>query len=147
MISENLLRALLLVIISLPSIVNAQTTKRAVGAMSDLANKYIDQEIEIETARKKAEIEVEKFRQLQQAQRASTNARSTSKGSENLQEKLLAARHPQWAQIVSSTAFHSWLTTKPPSFSQLCLATQEGLTLAHCIDEFFGPPVPPSKPK
>lgn len=116
-----------------------QSSKQSAGvvgrALSEWADKQIDANLEIELARKKAEIEVEKQRQLQELRQAQGGQARQANGEG--EEAKLRAKHPQWAYIVVSPAFKSWIEARPAVRQQECMRTQLASVMAGCIEDFF----------
>lgn len=126
---------------------------RALGSigqsLGDSARRQIELEAEIELAKKRADIEIEKERRLQELRRqqatqppgpvtppAATGALTEA----DRQELMLVKLHPQWSRIVTSGVFQGWLSSQDQTFAKACRETDKAVVLSLCIDEFLAPP-------
>lgn len=111
-------------------------------ALSDISSRHIDADLEVEIARRKAEIELEYQRRLRELDRPQAAAKPAPDPQLDSEEAALVKAHPQWERIVTSTAFDNWLETQSPIYNVSCRTTRQAAVLASCIEAFFGPPAP-----
>lgn len=114
-------------------------------ALQETTGRMIDADLEVEVARRKAEIELEYQRRLRELDRrypAQPIKPQSPDAQLDAEEATLLKVHPQWERIVTSTAFDTWLEKQSPVMNMTCRTTRQASILASCIEHFFGPPAP-----
>ena len=138
-------------IFSLAITASAQSTgtKRGAAAagraISEWADRQAALDAEIELAKAKAEVEIDKQRRLRAIEREAAEQRpagpskneTTSPTNLEQEEAKLKERHPQWAFILRSSAYGSWLGTRSLAYQQVCRSTQLADVASSCIEDFF----------
>lgn len=106
--------------------------KGALDIISDQAQRDIDMQRELELARKRAEIEVETQRRVQEARIGTAPPSNLSAEQAKMQDK-----NPQWQKILASNAYRTWMGTRPMTYQEVCRTTQVAPVLTSCIEDFF----------
>lgn len=104
----------------------------AVDALSSQLEREIAADAEIELAKAKAAIELDKQRKLMEME--ASRRRPVVQSDPDAEMNRL---HPQWAKIVTSNVFNSWLDSRSKEYRTICLKTNMAVVLASCIDSFF----------
>ena len=143
---NKLLLVVALIGIVAPAQGQSTSSKRGAAAVGSGLSEWADRQAalntEIELAKAKAEIEVEKQKRLmdlqrEQAQRSGNAPRPQAVADEDRESTKLARKHPQWALILTSSAFKSWLTTRGVAYEKLCVSATMADVAGSCIDDFF----------
>lgn len=117
----------------------AQTTRPVAGAvgkaLSDLADKYIDQDLALERMRAQAELDA-------QARRAATPVTRIAPAADaadpvGQQMAVLDREFPGWDRVMTSTAFQTWLGTRPRSYQGMCKSTRLAGVMFECLRDFL----------
>lgn len=143
----------LLVVASFAAHAQGDSAKRGAAglgrALQETTGKMIDADLEVEVARRKAEIELDYQRRLRELDRRYPTVPAKPQAPDpqlDSEEATLLKLHPQWERIVTSTAFDRWLQTQSQTFSMTCRTTRQAVVLSTCIEQFFGPPAPLRNP-
>lgn len=115
-----------------PAQVARSAIKGAMDAISDQAQRDIDMQRELELARKRAEIEVEMQRRIQEARVGTAPPSNLLAEQARMQDK-----NPQWQKILASNAYRTWMGTRPMTYQEVCRTAQIAPVLTSCIDDFF----------
>lgn len=117
--------------------------KAALGGLgkglSDLSNKYIEQELAIERAKALAEIEIETARRMRENEEKAARQRA-QKDPVDEQIELLDRVFPKWDVLINSKAFQTWLPTRPDSYQRVCKTTPHARVMLSCINDFLATP-------
>jgi hypothetical protein len=107
-------------------------------SLSEMADRQAAVNAEIEVAKAKAEIELETHRrklQIEAAQRRPPAAAASLVP--KAADAEMTSLHPEWARIVTSKVFMSWLNLQAMPFQRMCRTTGEAAVMGRCIDSFF----------
>ncbi|MDP3139830.1 MAG: hypothetical protein Q8N17_26275 [Burkholderiaceae bacterium] len=124
------------------ALAQGHTDRRAAGAFGQAAAAYTDKLIDHQLALERMQLEADLGRRnaLDTLQAIRQQEKSSAQAGDQ-EVRLLTSMHPQWMRIVTSTAFHGWLSGQGATYQTECKKTNAAPVLAACIDAFLGPPI------
>lgn len=134
---SSLLLSALALALTLSAPCEAQTAKRAAfglgKSLSDLADKYIEQELALERIRAQGEIEAA------QRQAANQEQRRAAVPIDHVDQQIVVLNRvfPSWDKVVFSMAFKSWIEARPQAYQAMCKSTKEAKVMLTCLGDFL----------
>lgn len=116
----------------------SSSTKSALGAIGragqEMADRQLAIDAQVEAARRIAEIELEKERQI----RAMANGPATGARDPVAEQMALLDRTwPGWKRVLLSDVFVSWLVLQPENFQNMCRSTKLASEVTVCLNLFL----------
>lgn len=116
----------------------SSSTKSALGAIGragqEMADRQLAIDAQVEAARRIAEIELEKERQI----RAMANGPGAAARDPVAEQMALLDRTwPGWRRVLVSEVFVSWLALQPENFQKMCRTTKQATDVTVCLNLFL----------